>query len=82
MSVNSIYKYVFTFIIALTISNTLFAQKSRKDLELEKIEHQRRISEAERILEQTETEKVASVGQLRALNRQIGAREDLIKSII
>ncbi len=81
MSVNSIYKYVFTFIIALTISNTLFAQKSRKDLELEKIENQRRISEAERILEQTETEKVASVGQLRALNRQIGAREDLIKSI-
>ncbi|MDA0196584.1 MAG: peptidoglycan DD-metalloendopeptidase family protein [Bacteroidetes bacterium] len=81
MSVSKIYRYVFTFIIAFTISITLFAQKSRKDLEQEKIENQRRISEAELILKQIETEKVASIGQLRALNRQIGAREDLIKSI-
>lgn len=81
MSVSNIHKYVFTFFIVFTISFTLFAQKSRKDLEREKTENQRRISEAEKILEQTETEKVASIGQLKALNRQIKAREDLIKSI-
>jgi len=81
MNASNIFSWLAIFAISLVLPLALFAQKSRRVLEQEKVENLRRIGEAEKILEQTETEKAASVGQLRALDRQIRARQDLIKSI-
>lgn len=60
---------------------TLYAQKSKSQLEQEKKENLRKIAEAERILGETADEKKATLGQLQALNQQINARESLIRSI-
>ncbi len=58
-----------------------FAQKTKSQLEREKKENLRKIAEAERILSETSDEKKVTLGQLRALNQQINARESLIRSI-
>lgn len=57
------------------------AQKTKSQLEQEKRENLRKIAEAEKILADTEHEKKATIGQLRAINQQIGAREELIKGL-
>ena len=56
-------------------------RKPRQRLEKEKRENLQKIAEAEKILADTEKEKKATVGQLRALNQQISAREGLISSL-
>ena len=71
------------FKIAILILGLLFplwvqAQKSKTQLEKEKIENLRKIAEAEKILTETQSEKKVTVGQLQALNQQIKARESLI----
>ncbi|MEQ9426485.1 MAG: peptidoglycan DD-metalloendopeptidase family protein [Cyclobacteriaceae bacterium] len=68
-------------IILLLLFSIPLSAQNRKDLEKEKAENLQKIQEAEKILEQTESEKVVSLGQLKALNRQIKVREDLIRSI-
>ncbi|WP_109832844.1 murein hydrolase activator EnvC family protein [Reichenbachiella versicolor] len=60
---------------------SLAAQKSKNQLEKEKLENQKKISEAQKILKETETEKRATLGQLKALNQQIKIRKDLISAI-
>lgn len=57
------------------------AQKTKNQLEQEKKENLRRIAEAEKILNETSTQKKATLGQLQALNQQINARESLISSL-
>ena len=57
------------------------AQKSRDQLEKEKAETLKKIRQAETILKETETQRVASIGQLKALNQQIAAHQSLIGSI-
>ncbi|WP_179213360.1 murein hydrolase activator EnvC family protein [Ekhidna lutea] len=56
-------------------------QKTKSQLEEEKKENLRKIAEAERILSETADEKKVTLGQLQALNQQINARENLIRSI-
>ncbi|MFK7954262.1 MAG: murein hydrolase activator EnvC [Ekhidna sp.] len=71
----------FSFILLLFFTiPTVFAQKTKSQLEKEKIENLRKIAEAERILGETANEKKVTLGQLQALNQQINARESLIRS--
>ncbi|MEP4533860.1 MAG: peptidoglycan DD-metalloendopeptidase family protein [Cyclobacteriaceae bacterium] len=58
-----------------------FAQKTKSQLENEKRENLKRIAEAEKILTDTEHEKKATIGQLRAINQQIKARQSLIEAL-
>lgn len=68
-------------ILLLLVPNISSAQKTKGQLENEKKENLKRIAEAERILEETATQKFATLGQLQALNQQIKARQSLINSI-
>ena len=65
-------------ILGLLLPLWVQAQKSKTQLEKEKIENLRKIAEAEKILTETQSEKKVTVGQLQALNQQIKARESLI----
>lgn len=80
MSISNILKHS-CFLLLLLCSFSAFPQKTKTDLEQEKRENLRRIAEAEKILNDTESEKKATLGQLRALNQQISAREGLISSL-
>lgn len=68
-------------LLFLFIQAPLLAQKSKEQLEKERKENLRKILETEKILQETEVEKKATIGQLTALNRQIQARESLISSM-
>ena len=63
-------------ILGLLLPLWVQAQKSKTQLEKEKIENLRKIAEAEKILTETQSEKKVTVGQLQALNQQIKARTD------
>ncbi|TDE08821.1 murein hydrolase activator EnvC family protein [Dyadobacter psychrotolerans] len=58
---------IFTFCASLSV----FAQKTREQLEREKSENQNKIKEIQNILKQTSSQKNVNLGQLRALNQQI-----------
>ncbi|MEQ8580321.1 MAG: peptidoglycan DD-metalloendopeptidase family protein [Marinoscillum sp.] len=70
----------FGFFVWLLASG-VYAQKTKSQLEQEKRENLSKIAEAEKILSDTESEKKATLGQLRALNQQIEAREGLISAL-
>tara|TARA_Y100001980_G_C14556844_1_gene351251 strand:+ start:50439 stop:51635 length:1197 start_codon:yes stop_codon:yes gene_type:complete len=72
---------VCVILIFFLIQAPVFGQKTKTELEKEKRENLQKIAEAEKILAETEKEKRATVGQLRALNQQISAREGLINSL-
>ncbi|UXX80663.1 peptidoglycan DD-metalloendopeptidase family protein [Reichenbachiella carrageenanivorans] len=70
------------FLIAtLSFVSEGLAQKSKTQIEKEKKESLAKISEVQKILKETETEKKATIGQLQALNKQIEVRRSLISSI-
>jgi len=71
---------LFLFLLFL-VPNISSAQKTKSQLESEKKENLKRIAEAERILEETASQKEVTLGQLQALNQQIKARQSLINSI-
>lgn len=80
MSAFKLVKSALTVIlVALAIS--LQAQKTKTQLEQEKRDNLKRIAEAEKILNDTESEKKTTLGQLTAINQQIRAREGLISSL-
>ena len=81
MSVNKVLISFLLLACSLLFATDILAQKNRKDLEKEKQENLRKIKEAEKILAETELEKVSTLGQLKALNQQIKARQQLIASI-
>ena len=56
-------------------------QDSRADLEKERDLNIQKINEAEKILKETENTKIASIGRLNVINRQINNRQSLIKSL-
>jgi septal ring factor EnvC (AmiA/AmiB activator) len=58
-------------LVLLAGSSCLFAQKSRSQLEKEKQENEEAIKRAERVLNQTSTQKRATLGKVKALNTQI-----------
>ncbi|PIB36758.1 peptidase M23 [Reichenbachiella sp. 5M10] len=67
--------------LLLLVSLQVSGQKSKAEIEKEKQENLKRINEAQKILKETATEKTASLGQLQAINHQIGIRKELIQSI-
>lgn len=69
---------VFVF---FTFSHPVLAQKSKSQLEREKQENLKKIAEAQKILSETSSQKKVTLGQLRALNQQINARESLIAAL-
>lgn len=58
-----------------------FSQKNKSQLEREKEENLKKISETSRILDETKSKKEATLGQLTAIKQQINARTSLINSI-
>ncbi|MGK7393352.1 MAG: murein hydrolase activator EnvC family protein [Candidatus Cyclobacteriaceae bacterium M3_2C_046] len=71
---------IFTLLFFLLSHAFVWAQKSRQQLEKEKKQNLQEIIEAEKILAETESKRISSIGQLNALNNQIKAREKLIRS--
>lgn len=75
-------KWFFVFFICLGLGAIdATAQKSKTKLEQEKRENLNKIAEAEKILKDTESIKNATLGQLKAINQQIQAREGLITAL-
>ena len=79
--IRKINRKIICTLCLLVIGCAAFGQKTKSQLETEKRENLKKIAEAEKILADTEKEKKVTVGQLRALNQQISAREDLISSL-
>ena len=80
MNVNRSFKAL-VFLLSLFFVTEVSAQKSKTALEKEKKENLKKIEEAQKILSETAVERKASLGQLKAINRQIQVRASLIKSI-
>ena len=72
--------FIFLFIL-MSASLTVVGQKDKKQLELERIENIKKITEAEKILGQTKNKKMATLGQLRALENQIHSRQKLLRTL-
>jgi len=73
---------IFLSILGLMIvSGVAFSQKSKTQLEREKLDNLKRIEEAQNILVQTEGQRKSTLGQLSAISRQIEAREMMIASL-
>lgn len=58
------------------------AQRKRNDLEREKLENQQKISETNKILEETRTKKTATIGQLNVVSQQIKEKSEVIRVYI
>jgi len=69
------------FCFLFLVGHLSHAQKSREELEKEKKENLEKISQAEKILNQTTSKKRATIGQLNALNYKIEAQQSLTNSI-
>jgi septal ring factor EnvC (AmiA/AmiB activator) len=72
---------LFLVLFLSLISFVSLAQKSKVQLEREKRENLKRIQEANRILEETRTEKTATIGQLNAISQQVESHKKLIDGI-
>ena len=73
---------IFSFLsIFLFVFHNTKCQESRADLERERDLNIQKINEAEKILKETENTKIASIGRLNVINRQINNRQSLIKSL-
>ena len=68
-------------LIFIGLSLNAFGQKNKKQLELERIENVKKITEAEKILGQTKNEKTATLGQFKALENQISSRQKLLRNL-
>lgn len=68
------------FLLAFSMA---FGQSTeeRTKLEKEKKENIKKIEEAQKILDETTSQRKTSLGQLNAINQQLDARKELIKSI-
>ena len=67
--------------ILIGLSLNVFGQKNKKQLELERIENVKKITEAEKILGQTKNKKTATLGQFKALENQISSRQKLLRNL-
>ena len=73
---------IFSFLsIFFFVFHNTKCQESRVDLERERDLNIQKINEAEKILKETENTKIASIGRLNVINRQINNRQSLIKSL-
>jgi len=73
-------RFILLLIAFLFFSPALVAQKSRLELEKEKTENLRKLHEAQKILKQTSRQKRNSLGQVKALQRQIESQIALINT--
>jgi len=73
----SLYFTLLLFFFCLTA----YGQKSKTQLQREKLQNLAKIKETEKILAETGAEKKNSIGELVALNQRISQQEALIKSI-
>jgi septal ring factor EnvC (AmiA/AmiB activator) len=69
---------ILSLIVVCCSAISVFAQKSREQLEREKGENQTRMKEIQSILKQTSSQKNVNLGQLRALNQQITTQKKQI----
>lgn len=67
--------------LVLVSHGSAIAQRSKAALERERRENQRRINEAARILAETAERKTATLGELNALNQQLGERLNLVATL-
>lgn len=74
-------KILLLSVFLLGFLSMAWGQKSKSQLEQEKKQTLQKIKEAETILNQTATEKKASIGQLSAINNQIQEQEKLVATI-
>ena len=70
------------FLCILFSSSVCYAQLSRAELESRKRESHRRIAETERILDQVQSKREVSLGQLSALNSQMKSLEQLLSTLV
>lgn len=77
-----LFVFIYFFLFTLTCGSVLGqTSEERGKLEAEKKENLRKIEEAQKILNETASERKTSLGQLNAINQQIKARESLIEAI-
>ena len=69
------------FLIFSILSFSVFAQKTKTQLQKEKQENLAKIKEVEKIIGETSTKKKNTLGELNALNQRIQVQENLITSI-
>jgi murein hydrolase activator len=69
----------FLFFVLLLSFSDINAQKSRTQLEKEKQANEEAIRRAERVLNQTSTQKKATIGKVKALNTQINNQQKQIE---
>lgn len=69
------------FSILCIFQFSVFAQKSKSQLQQEKQQNEEKIKEVEKIIGETSKKKKNSVGELNALNQRIKVQENLITSI-
>jgi septal ring factor EnvC (AmiA/AmiB activator) len=72
---------IFIILLFSLLSVSALAQKSRSQLEREKQENLKKIREANKILEQTQSKKKSTLAQLTVIKKEIEARNNLINSI-
>ena len=72
------FKLLFLFLL---VFSEVSAQKTKSQLEREKVDNLRKIAAAEKILTETQSEKKVTIGQLQALDEQIKARQSLINGL-
>ena len=70
------------FLCILFSYSVCYAQLSRAELESRKRESHRRIAETERILDQVQSKREVSLGQLSALNSQMTSLEQLLSTLV
>lgn len=77
MPLNKAYFRNILLLLTIVLCTTLsvFAQKTREQLEREKLENQGKIKEIQGILNQTSKQKSVNLGQLKALNQQINTQK-------
>lgn len=76
-----LHRSVILLVLILLASSLSYAQRNKSQLEKEKEENLKKISETSRILDETKSKKDATIGQLTAIKQQINARTSLINSI-
>lgn len=82
MNVSKFFIFFSIIFLILSATDDIMAQKNKKQLEKEKKNNLKKIEETRKILLETETEHKASIGQLKAINREIKIRTLLIQSIL
>src|SRR5688572_3433874 len=74
-------KRLVLFLFLLTFTFSVSGQKTKSQLQKEKLENLEKIKEVEKIIRETSTKKKNSVGELNAINQRIEVLENLITSI-